>query len=125
MTNLARIEGPDFNEDLLALVTIDSARAPWNPTDVPGVSEKLFERIGAGPSARETALLRLEPGAVLPEGPAECRIDVLVLEGSVELGAVHHDAGMFVRVPAGIKRANDSTYAARSCGGRDTSAARS
>ena len=57
MTNLVRIEGPDFNEDLLALVTIDSARLPWNPTRVPAVSEKLFERIGVGPCARETALL--------------------------------------------------------------------
>lgn len=103
MTNLVRIEGPDFNEDLLALVTIDSARLPCNPTRVPEVSEKLFERIGAGPCARETALLRLAPGAAVPGGVAECRIDMLVLEGSVQSGAAHHDAGMFVRVPAGTE----------------------
>jgi hypothetical protein len=101
MTHLARIEGPDFNENLLTLVTIDSAQVPWHATRVPEVSEKLFERIGAGPCARETALFLLEPGAALPGGVAECRIDMLVLEGSVHLGEAHHDAGMFVRVPSG------------------------
>jgi hypothetical protein len=103
MSNLSRIDGPDFNEDLLALVTIDSARLPWGPTHVPGMSQKLFERIGTGPCARETALLRLAPGAAVPGGIAECRIDMLVIEGTVQLGAVHHRAGMFVRVPAGCE----------------------
>lgn len=103
MSNLVRIEGSDFNEDLLALVTIDSARLPWNPTRVPKVWEKLFERIGVGPCARETGLLRLAPGASVPGGVAECRIDMLVLEGSVQLGAVYRDAGMFVRVPVGAE----------------------
>jgi anti-sigma factor ChrR (cupin superfamily) len=103
MNNLVRIEGADFNDDLLALVTIDSARLSWNSTRLPGLSEKLFERIGTGPCARETALLRLAAGVAIPGGVTECRIDMLVLEGCVELGALQHQAGMFVRVPAGTE----------------------
>lgn len=101
MSILAGIEGPDFNDDLLELVTIDSARLPWNSASVPGLSEKLFERIGEGPGARETALLRMEPRTTVPGGTAECRIDMLVLEGSAESRGKPLQAGMFVRVPKG------------------------
>ena len=103
MSNIARIEGPDVNADLLELVTIDSADVPWNSTAIPGLSEKLFERIVAGPGARETALLRVDPQTAVPGGVTQCRIDMLVLEGSIELGKVGHAAGMFVRVPAGTE----------------------
>ena len=103
MSNIARIEGPDVNANLLELVTIDSSQAPWHSAGVPGLSEKVFERIGGGAAARETALLRVDPRATVPGGVAQCRIDMLVLAGSVELGELHHAAGMFVRVPAGTE----------------------
>lgn len=103
MNTIARIEGPDVNADLLELVTIDSANTPWNSTAIPGLSEKLFERIVAGAGARETALLRLDPQVTIPGGVTQCRIDIFVLEGSIELGEVRHAAGMFVRVPAGME----------------------
>jgi len=103
MSNIARIDGPDVNANLLELITIDSSQAPWHPTGVPGLSQKVFERIGGGAAARETALLRLDSPATVPGGVAQCRIDMLVLAGGVELGGVHHAAGMFVRVPAGTE----------------------
>lgn len=103
MVNIARIEGPDVNANLLELVTIDSGLAPWHGVGVPGVSEKVFERICSGAAARETALLRLDPRATVPGGVAQCRIDLLVLAGSVDLGGLHHTAGMFVRVPVGTE----------------------
>jgi hypothetical protein len=103
MSNIARIEGPDVNADLLELVTIDSSQLPWHSAGIPGVAEKVFERIGAGAAARETALLRLDPRTTVPGGIAQCRIDMLVLAGGVELRGLHHAAGMFVRVPAGTE----------------------
>lgn len=121
MNTIARIAGPDVNADLLALVTIDSAHAPWNPAGSPGVSEKLFERIGAGPNARETALLRVDPQATVPGGVAECRIDMLVLDGGVELGKGRYEAGMFVRAPAGteidLRSAEGATLLVKKRGG--------
>lgn len=68
MSNIARIDGPDVNADLLELVTIDSSQLPWQSAGIPGLSEKVFERIGAGAAARETALLRLDPRATVPGG---------------------------------------------------------
>jgi len=85
MTELARISGPDHNADLSALVTIHAHDQPWRSAAVPGADEKLFERIGRGPGARETALLRLAPGFSAPQERAECRIDILVLEGAIDL----------------------------------------
>lgn len=121
MTNIARIDGPDINADLRELVTIDSARAPWRSTGSPGLSEKLFERIGAGPGARETALLRLDPQATIPGGITQCRIDMLVLEGGVELGQSRYAAGMFVRVPGGteieLRSAEGATILVKKRGG--------
>lgn len=103
MSNIARIDGPDVNADLLELVTIDSSQLPWRSAGIPGVSEKVFERIGAGAAARETALLRLDPRTIVPGGVAQCRIDMLVLAGSVELLGLRRTAGMFVRVPVGTE----------------------
>jgi anti-sigma factor ChrR (cupin superfamily) len=112
MSNIARIDGPDVNADLLELITIDSDQVPWQPTGVPGLSEKVFERIGGGGAARETALLRLQSRATVPGGVAQCRIDMLVLAGGVELAGTHHAAGMFVRVPAGTEISLRSTEGA-------------
>lgn len=121
MSNISRIEGHDVHADLLALVTIESAQAPWNPTGAPGLSEKLFERIAAGPLARETALLRVDPQASVPGGVADCRVDMLVLEGAIELNELHHAAGMFVRVPAGtqldLRSAGGATILVKKRGG--------
>ena len=122
MSNICRIEGPDTHANLLELVTIDSAGAPWNATAAPGLSEKLFERIGAGLGARETALLRVDPQAAVPGGVTDCRIDMLVLDGAVELGKSRHEAGMFVRVPAGteldLRSTEGATILVKKRGGR-------
>lgn len=103
MKNIARIEGPAVNANLLELVTLDSTRESWHSAGIPGVSEKVFERIGGGSAARETALLRLDPRTTVPGGVAQCRVDMLVLAGSVEIGGLPHAAGMFVRVPTGAE----------------------
>ena len=99
MTELTRISGPDHNADLSALVTIHAHEQPWRSAAVPGADEKLFERIGRGPGARETALLRLAPGFSAPRERAECRIDILVLEGAIDLLGRQCAAGHYLRIP--------------------------
>lgn len=103
MTNLARISGPEYNADLGELVTIDANALPWRSTDTDGVTVKLFERIGSGTEARETALVRLTPGAALPRETTECRVDVFVLRGAIELAGHHRPAGLYVRFPKGVE----------------------
>lgn len=112
MTDLARIFGPDHNADLGVLVTINANVLPWRSTGVEGVTEKLFERIGRGAEARETALLRLTPGASLAGDRTTCRVDVLVLEGAVELAGQHRPEGSFVRIPKGVELDVGSTAGA-------------
>ena len=103
MTELTRIVGPDHNADLMALITIRADEKPWRSTDVPGIEEKLFERIGQGAEARETALMRLAPRTVFPLGRAECRVDIYVLEGAIDLLGRHCAAGYFLRIPSGAE----------------------
>lgn len=122
MNNIARIQGSDVNANLLELITIDSNNVAWQPTGIAGVSQKIFERIGAGAEARETTLLRLDPQTSVPGGVAQCRVDMLVLAGSVHIGDAHHAAGMFVRVPAGtdvtLRSADGATVMIKKRGGR-------
>lgn len=108
MTVLARIIGPDHNADLGALVTIHAHALPWHGTACAGVVEKLFERIGQGPAARETALVRIDGGTSLPAERAECRVDILVLEGSVRIGDRVCQTGHYLRFPKGSEIALNS-----------------
>lgn len=101
MTDIARIAGPDVNADLLELVTIRSGEEAWRGTEIPGVEEQVFERIASGPDARETAILRLAPGVVLAPEKAECRVDIFVLVGSVEVGGRERRERHFTRFPPG------------------------
>lgn len=112
MTDLARISGSDHNADLRELVSINADSLPWRSTDVDGLTEKLFERIGSGAEARETALMRLMPGTALPSERTECRVDVFVLEGAVDLAGQHRPAGHYVRIPKGVEIGVRSTVGA-------------
>jgi ChrR Cupin-like domain len=101
--NIARLAGTDVNPDLLQHVMLNSDSMEWQATKVAGLAEKVFERIGRGPAARETVLIRADPQVSLPGGTAECRIDILVLEGAVEAAGVRHGVGAFLRVPVGTE----------------------
>lgn len=101
MTTLTDISGPEHNADLLALVTIRADEEAWCETGLPGVDEKLFERIVGGPEARETALVRLAAGAKPIGGRTQCRVDIYVLEGSILLSGRPCPAGHFLRLPRG------------------------
>lgn len=101
MTVIGRIVGPEVYGNLLDLVTIRIDALPWSATDVPGVAEKVFERIPAGPDARETAVLRLAPGTDLGRWQADCRVDLFVLAGSARINGQACGARHYVRIPAG------------------------
>lgn len=103
MNHLARISGNDHNADLGELITINANTLPWRGTEVDGITEKLFERIGSGVLARETALVRLMPGTALPRDRTECRVDVYVLEGAVDLPGQHCPEGRYIRFPKGAE----------------------
>lgn len=101
MTALARISGTDHNADLAELVTIHADDLPWSETALQGVSEKVLERIGQGPAARETLLWQIAAGTDIPAEQAECRVDVFVLEGSIRTNGELHPAGRYLRCPKG------------------------
>lgn len=103
MSTLTRITGPEHNADLLTLVTIRADDEPWAATAAPGVEEKLLERIGEGPEARETALWRLSPGAVPEGGETQCRVDIYVREGAIAVAGKPCAAGHFLRFPKGSR----------------------
>ena len=101
MSGVARISGAEVNADLLELVTVRADALPWAPTGTPGVTAKVLERIASGPDARETAILRLEPGAVLAPEVVQCRVDLFVLEGTLEVGGEARSARYFARFAPG------------------------
>lgn len=111
MTEFTRIAGPNHNADLTTLITIRADEQPWEATEIPGIEEKVFERIGTGAEARETTLLRLAPGTGVAQGRAECRIDMFVLDGAIDVAGRDCKAGFFLRLPEG------SQFAVRSADG--------
>ena len=91
-----------FNADPDAMVLMETAEMAWQATDIPGVSEKLLERVIDDEKGRETAIVKLEPGTTLPTETLARRMDIFVLEGS--LSDEHGDYGQytFVMNPAGF-----------------------
>ncbi len=72
-----------FNADPDAMVLMETAEMAWQATDIPGVSEKLLERVIDDEKGRETAIVKLEPGTTLPTETLARRMDIFVLEGSL------------------------------------------
>ncbi|MEO5708096.1 MAG: cupin domain-containing protein [Alteraurantiacibacter sp.] len=98
---LAQISGDDLNADLRQLITVCADEMAWCGTELAGIDQKLFERIGRGGGARETGLVRLAAGSAIPAQIAHCRVDLLVLEGAVEIAGEPGPAGHFRRIPPG------------------------
>ena len=56
----------EINADADAVICLHTHDMPWQSTSHAGVSEKILERIINPEKGRVTALLKLEPGASLP-----------------------------------------------------------
>ena len=80
---------------------VDVAALPWQKTIYPGVEAKtlLLER----DSGLLTVLLRMAPGAKLPDHEHVLIEQTWVLEGSLECGEGSCGAGQFVWRPAGSR----------------------
>jgi anti-sigma factor ChrR (cupin superfamily) len=87
----------DVNADPNVVVSLQTRDMPWQPTEHPGVEEKVLERITNPRKGRETSLLKFAPGASLPEEILKQRLDIFVIEGSCSDGQGHYGAHTFVR----------------------------
>lgn len=85
----------------LASRFVDAAKLPWEPTRFAGVETKtlLFERS----TGLCTVLLRMAPGAKLPDHEHVLIEQTYVLEGSLVCGEGVCGAGEFVWRPAGSR----------------------
>ncbi len=92
----------EFNADPDAMVLMATAEMEWEATDIPGVSQKLLERVIDDEKGRETALIKVDPGTVFPHDSLNQREDIFVLEGL--LSDEHGDYGQytFILNPAGF-----------------------
>ena len=85
----------------LASRFVEVAKLPWEPTRFPGIETKtlLFERA----TGLCTVLLRMAPGAKLPDHEHVLIEQTYVLEGSLVCGEGECKAGEFVWRPAGSR----------------------
>ena len=100
-----------INADPNAVVIVDTNDMPWEPGEHRGVATKVVERVIDPRKGRETAFVKLEPGAAIPAEKLTERLDLFVLEGSLRDGDRTYGEHTFVR-----KQPGDS-FAPSSAGG--------
>lgn len=91
----------NVNADPNAVVNLQTRDMPWEPTGHAGVAQKVLERVHDPRKGRETALLKLDAGASLPQETLEERLEFFVIEGSCSDGLGHYGRHTFVRNGAG------------------------
>lgn len=94
---------PQVNANPDAMVLVDTAAMAWEPTDTPGVSQKLLERVIDQEKGRETALIKLAPGTTMPHDSLPQREEIFVLEGALVDEHGTYGQYTFVLNPAGFK----------------------
>ena len=97
------ITGTELNADLTAHVFVRADELEWRETEHRGVYLKLLERIIDPDRARETCLMRLDPGAALPEAALDERTEMMVLDGEISDGSGTYGAGVYVMNPPGAR----------------------
>ncbi len=80
-----------------AHVVTDTRAAAFAPGPAPGVATLALHAFGE----ERVAMLRLDPGAVLPARPVPGGEEVLLLEGSLAEAGETHRAGTWIRTPDG------------------------
>jgi anti-sigma factor ChrR (cupin superfamily) len=96
------------NADPNKVVVVNTNDMPWSSTGQPGVSQKVMERVIDPRKGRETSLIKLDPGARLPEEVLDERIDIFVLEGSFKDEQGTYGTHTFVRNQPGYRFAASS-----------------
>ncbi len=89
------------NADPNAVVVVNTNEMPWSPTEHPGVWVKVVERVIDPRKGRETAFVKLDPGASIPAETLDERLDYFVLEGSLRDGGELRGQYTFIRKQPG------------------------
>lgn len=85
---------------LTRLYGMDIDALPWSAADAAGLFEKVLARDPDGPGL--TRLLRLDPGAALPEHPADVWREAYLLEGACRVGDEMHPVGTYTNTAPGV-----------------------
>lgn len=96
------------NADPNKVAVVDTNEMPWEKTEHPGVLRKVLERVNDPKKGRETALLKLEPGAGLPAETLVDRMDIFVIEGTYADGHGHYGPHTFIRNQPGFRHTPSS-----------------
>jgi anti-sigma factor ChrR (cupin superfamily) len=89
------------NADPNVVVVVNTNDMPWEATEHRGVSVKVVERVIDARKGRETAFVKIEPGASIPEERLAERLDIFILEGSLSDGGKPHGEHTFIRKQPG------------------------
>lgn len=91
----------EVNADANAVICIHTHDMAWESSAHDGVSQKILERVIDPEKGRETALLKLAPGASLPPETLTGRTEIFVIDGTCSDGHDTYGRRTFVRNPAG------------------------
>ncbi len=90
-----------INADPNAVVVVNTNDMPWEATEHRGVSMKVVERVLDPRKGRETAFVKIDPGASIPEERLTDRVDVFILDGILSDGDKSHGEHTFIRKQPG------------------------
>lgn len=96
------------NADPTKCAVVDTNAIPWEKTEQAGVWRKTLELVNDPRMGRETSLLKFDPGAALPVETLKERLDLYVIEGTLEDGEARYGAESFVRLAPGERFAPSS-----------------
>jgi len=100
---MSHFAGPRVNDDPARVAVVDTNLAPWEPTAHAGVWMKTLERFNDPRKGRETALVKFDPGAGLPEEVLDHRMEIFVVSGTYRDGHGEYSERTFIRNLPGFR----------------------
>ncbi|HVL59269.1 MAG TPA: cupin domain-containing protein [Burkholderiaceae bacterium] len=99
---MTRFAGPRVNDDPTRIAVVDTNAVAWEPTEHSGIHMKTLERFDDPRKGRETALVKFDPGASLPEETLDHRMEIFVISGTYSDGHGDYTERTFIRNPPGF-----------------------
>ncbi|MGE0798681.1 MAG: cupin domain-containing protein [Lautropia sp.] len=100
---MVRFAGPRINDDPGKVAVVDTNAMPWEATGHAGVSMRTLERFDDPRKGRETALVKFDPGASLPEELLDHRQEIFVVSGTYSDGIGDYSERTFIRNLPGFR----------------------
>lgn len=100
---MAHFAGARVNDDPTKVAVVDTSALAWEPTAHAGVSMKTLERFNDSRKGRETALVRIDAGASLPEEVLDHRMEIFVVSGAYRDGHGEYSERSFIRNLPGFR----------------------